>query len=38
MGLILFLIIGALAGWLAAKFMNKNQSLPMNLVVGIVGA
>ena len=38
MGLILFLIIGAVAGWLAAKFMNKSQGLFMNLIVGIVGA
>ena len=38
MGLFLFLIIGALAGWLAAKFMNKSQGLLMNLIVGIVGA
>ena len=38
MGLIAFLIIGALAGWLASKFMNKSQGLLMNLVVGIAGA
>lgn len=38
MGLIVFLIIGGIAGWLASMFMNKSQGLLMNLFVGIVGA
>jgi len=38
MGFIAFLIVGALAGWLASKFMNKSQGLLMNLLVGIGGA
>ena len=38
MGFIIFLIIGGIAGWLAGKFMNKDQGLLMNVVVGAVGA
>ena len=38
MGFIAWLIIGGLAGWLASTFMNKDQGLLMNIVVGIVGA
>ena len=32
------LIIGALAGWIAEKIMKSDQSLFMNIVLGIVGA
>ena len=32
------LIIGALAGWIAEKIMKSDQSLLMNIVLGIVGA
>ncbi|MFL4468604.1 GlsB/YeaQ/YmgE family stress response membrane protein [Tateyamaria armeniaca] len=32
------LIIGALAGWIAEKIMKTDQSLIMNIVLGIVGA
>ena len=38
MGFIAWLIIGGLAGWLASMFMNKDQGILMNIVVGIVGA
>ncbi|MEQ9036900.1 MAG: GlsB/YeaQ/YmgE family stress response membrane protein [Silicimonas sp.] len=38
MGLIAFLIIGGIAGWLASTFMNKEQGILMNIIVGIVGA
>ncbi|MBV0913392.1 GlsB/YeaQ/YmgE family stress response membrane protein [Anianabacter salinae] len=38
LGLIGFLIIGLLAGWIAEKIMNRNHGLLMNLVVGVVGA
>ena len=37
-GWILAIIIGALAGWIAEKIMHSNQSLLMNIVLGIVGA
>ena len=39
-GLIAWLIIGAVAGWLASLVMktNRQQGLLMDIVVGIVGA
>ncbi len=39
MSLLYFLIIGAIAGFLAGKFMKgEGMGLWMNLVIGIVGA
>ncbi len=40
MDLILWLIFGALAGWIASMFMGTNakQGLVANVVVGVVGA
>ncbi|MBN2292131.1 MAG: GlsB/YeaQ/YmgE family stress response membrane protein, partial [Pirellulales bacterium] len=39
MGLLAWLIIGALAGWLASKVMTGHQQgLLMDIVVGIAGA
>lgn len=40
MGLILTLILGGLAGWLASMIMNRDseQGVLLNIVVGIVGA
>ena len=36
--LLLFLLMGATAGWLAGRFMNKGSgSVLKNIVVGIVG-
>lgn len=32
------LIIGALAGWLAEKYMHRDQSLIVNIFLGIAGA
>ncbi|WP_227267694.1 GlsB/YeaQ/YmgE family stress response membrane protein [Roseobacter weihaiensis] len=32
------LIIGALAGWIAENIMKSDQSLLMNILLGIVGA
>ncbi len=37
-GLIFWIIIGAVAGFLAEKIMNANMGLLMNIVLGIVGA
>jgi uncharacterized membrane protein YeaQ/YmgE (transglycosylase-associated protein family) len=36
--LILWLIFGALVGWLAGLVMNDREGLLLNIVVGIVGA
>ncbi len=40
MGIILWIIFGALAGWLASMFMktDSGQGLVMDIVMGIVGA
>ena len=38
-GLIAFLIIGAVAGWLAGKLMKGGGfGVPRNIVVGVIGA
>ena len=40
MNLLIFLIIGALVGWVASRIMgtDRQQGLILNIVVGIVGA
>ncbi len=40
MGIILWIIFGALAGWIASKIMGRDESMGAlaNIVVGIVGA
>ncbi len=40
MGFILWLVIGALAGWIASMIMKTNaeQGLLIDIVVGIIGA
>ena len=37
-GLIFWIVVGAIAGWLAEKIMKADMGLGMNIVVGIVGA
>lgn len=36
--IIVWIIIGAIAGWLAGSFMKSKQGLITNIVVGIVGS
>ena len=38
LGLIGWLVIGIVAGWLAEKVMGRNHGLLTNLIVGVVGA
>lgn len=40
MGLLLTLILGGVAGWLASMVMNRDaqQGIVLNVIVGIVGA
>jgi len=38
MGIIGFLIIGVVAGFIAEKVMNRNHGILQNLLVGIVGS
>jgi uncharacterized membrane protein YeaQ/YmgE (transglycosylase-associated protein family) len=36
--LILWLVFGALVGWLAGLVMNDREGTPLNIVIGIIGA
>ncbi|TNC12281.1 GlsB/YeaQ/YmgE family stress response membrane protein [Methylobacterium terricola] len=36
-GLLMAIVIGALAGWLAERFMNSSMGLLGNIVLGIIG-
>lgn len=38
MYIILWLLFGAVVGWLAGIIMNDSKSLVMNIIVGIVGS
>ncbi|WP_101697539.1 GlsB/YeaQ/YmgE family stress response membrane protein [Clostridium minihomine] len=40
MGIVSWLIVGALAGWISSKIMNTDESMGAfaNIIVGIIGA
>jgi uncharacterized membrane protein YeaQ/YmgE (transglycosylase-associated protein family) len=38
MNLILWLVFGAVVGWLAGLVMNDREGTPLNIVIGIIGA
>ena len=38
MNFIIWLIVGAIVGWVASSLMGQREGLLMNIVVGIVGA
>lgn len=38
MNILLWIILGALAGWIASMVMRSNQGILLDIVVGIVGA
>ena len=38
MGIIAWIIIGIVAGWLAEQIMGRNHGLITNLIVGVIGA
>lgn len=38
MGIILWIIFGALVGWIASAIMQTNDGVLMDIVIGIVGA
>lgn len=37
-GILMWLVIGGVVGWLASMLMRDNNGILMNVVVGIVGA
>jgi uncharacterized membrane protein YeaQ/YmgE (transglycosylase-associated protein family) len=38
MGIIAWIVVGIIAGWLAEQFTGRDDSLVANLVIGIIGA
>ena len=38
MGIIIWIIFGALVGWIASAIMKTNDGVLMDIVIGIVGA
>jgi uncharacterized membrane protein YeaQ/YmgE (transglycosylase-associated protein family) len=38
MGIIIWLVIGGVVGWLAGMIMRDNQGILLNIVVGIIGS
>jgi uncharacterized membrane protein YeaQ/YmgE (transglycosylase-associated protein family) len=38
MGILLWIVFGALAGWIASMITKTNQGLVLDIVIGIVGA
>ncbi|MFH1688925.1 MAG: GlsB/YeaQ/YmgE family stress response membrane protein [Candidatus Eisenbacteria bacterium] len=38
MGLLAWIIFGALAGWVASRITGRQQGCCLNIVVGVVGA
>ncbi len=38
MGIILWIVFGALVGWIASAIMKTNDGVVMDIVIGIVGA
>ncbi|HEV7353511.1 MAG TPA: GlsB/YeaQ/YmgE family stress response membrane protein [Brevundimonas sp.] len=38
MGILAWIVIGIVAGWLAEQIMGRNHGLLTNLVVGVLGA
>jgi uncharacterized membrane protein YeaQ/YmgE (transglycosylase-associated protein family) len=38
MSIILFLIIGAIVGWVASHVLGRDEGIVMSIIIGIVGA
>ena len=38
MGIIAFIVLGAIAGWLASLIMGTREGLLLDIVIGIIGA
>jgi uncharacterized membrane protein YeaQ/YmgE (transglycosylase-associated protein family) len=38
LGWLSFLLVGLIAGWAAERLMGREHTLPINLVVGVIGA
>lgn len=38
MGIILWIVFGAIAGWIASAIMGNSDGLIINIILGIIGA
>lgn len=38
MGILLWIVFGAIVGWVASMFMGTNEGLVLDIVLGIIGA
>lgn len=38
MGIIVFLILGGLVGWIASSILGRDDGVVMNIIIGIVGS
>ena len=38
MNFVVWLIAGGIAGWMVSSYMGMPESLPINIIVGIIGA
>jgi uncharacterized membrane protein YeaQ/YmgE (transglycosylase-associated protein family) len=38
MGILMWILFGAIVGWLASMFMGTSEGLVMDIVLGVVGA
>ncbi len=38
MGILLWIVFGAIAGWIASMITNSNSGLVLDIVLGIIGA
>lgn len=38
MGIIIWIVFGGLAGWIASNIMKSKESVFMNIIIGIIGA
>ncbi|MDA3839643.1 MAG: GlsB/YeaQ/YmgE family stress response membrane protein [Patescibacteria group bacterium] len=38
MGILIWIILGAIVGWVASIIMGTNEGLLLNIVIGVVGA
>ncbi len=38
MGIILWIVFGAIAGWIASAIMGSGEGIVMDIIIGIVGA
>ena len=38
MGIILWIVFGAIVGWVASMFMGTSEGLVLDIVLGIIGA